>query len=102
MPAEIEKHEQEDKWFKEHEEDLIEAAKEKKRIEEEGRAKEIHFMHCPKCGQELHHVELEGITLDKCNKCQGLWFDKGELEELHKREEEHKHKFFGKFMEMFK
>lgn len=102
MPTEIEKHEEEDRWFKEHEEDLIEAAKEKKRIEEEKREKELHYLHCPKCGHKLHQIEIEGITLDKCAKCQGLWFDKGELEELHKREEEHKHRFFGKFMEMFK
>ncbi|MEW6620309.1 MAG: zf-TFIIB domain-containing protein [bacterium] len=102
MSSEVEKHEQEDKWFKQHEEDLIETAKEKKRIAEEEKQKELHFMHCPKCGHELHHINIEGIVLDKCDKCEGLWFDKGELEELQKREHEHKHKFFGKFIEMFK
>jgi len=59
-------------------------------------------MRCPKCGDELYHIEVEGIVLDKCKKCEGLWFDKGELEELHKRKEEQKHSFFRKFMEIFK
>jgi hypothetical protein len=102
MPSEIEKREEEDKWFKEHEKELIEAAKEKKRIEQEKKQKELHFMHCPKCGHELHHIEVEGIILDKCDKCEGIWFDKGELEELQRRQEEQKKTFFGRFMEIFK
>lgn len=44
MPSEVEKHEAEDKWFKEHEEELIESAKGKKRIEEEKRQQELHYM----------------------------------------------------------
>lgn len=101
MPTEIEKQE-EDRWFKEHEKELIETAKERKRIEEEKRQKELHYMHCPKCGHQLSCIEVEGIILDKCEKCEGLWFDKGELEQLRKREEEHKKNFLSKFMEMFK
>jgi len=31
MPSEIEKYEEEERWFKEHEEELIKAAKEKDR-----------------------------------------------------------------------
>lgn len=60
MPTGFEKHEGEDKWFKKYEEELIEVAKEKKRIEDEKRLKELHYMHCPKCGNELYHIEVEG------------------------------------------
>lgn len=43
-------------------------------------AKEIHWMKCPKCGAEMSEIELEGIMIDKCVGCQGLFFDRGELE----------------------
>lgn len=44
--------------------------------------KSKHFMHCPKCGFELHTVLFKGINIDKCGHCEGVWLDKGELEEL--------------------
>jgi Zn-finger nucleic acid-binding protein len=39
-------------------------------------------MYCPVCRESLVVVEREGIELDWCLKCRGLWFDEGELELL--------------------
>jgi Zn-finger nucleic acid-binding protein len=39
-------------------------------------------MNCPICHDALVVVEREGIELDWCLKCRGLWFDNGELELL--------------------
>lgn len=39
-------------------------------------------MDCPACAQPLVVVEREGIELDWCLSCRGLWFDEGELEIL--------------------
>ncbi len=39
-------------------------------------------MHCPKCGNFMRAVAYQGITVDRCSKCNGLWFDKNELEQL--------------------
>lgn len=39
-------------------------------------------MNCPACHETLVVVEREGIELDWCLKCRGLWFDEGELELL--------------------
>jgi Zn-finger nucleic acid-binding protein len=36
-------------------------------------------MHCPACHTVLIVVEREGIELDWCPDCSGLWFDEGEL-----------------------
>ncbi len=37
-------------------------------------------MNCPKCDYVLKHFELqESITLDLCQGCKGIWYDKGEL-----------------------
>lgn len=37
-------------------------------------------MRCPGCRSELVVVEREGVELDWCPFCRGLWFDAGELE----------------------
>lgn len=34
---------------------------------------------CPKCGLRMHVWESNGLTLDHCHDCKGLWFDAGEL-----------------------
>lgn len=37
---------------------------------------------CPKCGAALVAVHYKGIEIDKCSRCQGLWLDCGELEQM--------------------
>jgi len=39
-------------------------------------------MNCPACHIPLIVVEREGIEIDWCLECKGLWFDEGELELL--------------------
>lgn len=50
--------------------------------EEKRRLKEMHWMHCPKCGMELHEINYRGVSIDKCFGCQGVYLDDGELEKL--------------------
>jgi Zn-finger nucleic acid-binding protein len=54
--------------------------------EEKTRLKELHHMHCPKCGQPLYKIEYKGVTIDRCPGCQGVWLDAGELEVLSQKE----------------
>ena len=42
-------------------------------------------MKCPVCNIPLVVVEREGIEIDWCLDCRGLWFDQGELELLGER-----------------
>jgi ribosomal protein L37AE/L43A len=49
---------------------------------EKNKAKELHYMKCPKCGMQLIEVDYKGIKVDKCSACQGIWLDAGELEAL--------------------
>jgi RNA polymerase-binding transcription factor DksA len=53
--------------------------------EERKRLKELHYMHCPKCGAELHEEELEGVSVDICPSCRGIFLDDGELSKLIER-----------------
>ena len=39
-------------------------------------------MNCPACHTALIAVEREGIEVDWCLDCRGLWFDEGEIELL--------------------
>jgi Zn-finger nucleic acid-binding protein len=34
---------------------------------------------CPQCGEPMLILELEGIELDRCDRCGGTWLDAGEL-----------------------
>lgn len=36
-------------------------------------------MNCPKCQAELHEMRIEGVDLDFCSSCLGIWFDKDEM-----------------------
>lgn len=42
-------------------------------------------MRCPIDGQELAITERQGIEIDYCPKCRGVWLDRGELDKLIER-----------------
>ena len=52
--------------------------------EEKQRLKELHFMCCPKCGMNLAEINYNGVLVDKCTNCGGVWLDAGELEQVSK------------------
>ena len=39
-------------------------------------------MRCPRDGSELQKVYARRLELDKCYRCDGLWFDRNEMEKL--------------------
>ncbi|ABC83954.1 hypothetical protein Adeh_4190 [Anaeromyxobacter dehalogenans 2CP-C] len=53
---------------------------------ERKRLKDLHFMHCPKCGMQMQEVKLRGVDVDVCFSCSGIFLDRGELEHLEKPE----------------
>jgi len=66
--------------------------------EEKSRLKELHYMHCPKCGMNLIEIDYRGIKVDKCSSCSGIWLDAGELELIDEREKG----FIGKLFSIIK
>lgn len=36
-------------------------------------------MNCPKCRIEIDDITIEGVELNFCSACKGIWFDKDEL-----------------------
>ena len=41
-------------------------------------------LHCPKCSSPMEAVEFSGITVDRCQACEGIWFDGVEHRDLKK------------------
>ncbi len=76
--------EREDEYFARKEFEQLKNLEEKNRVEmetaEKQRLKNLHYMNCPKCGMKLIVVHFNGVEVDKCSGCEGIWLDAGELE----------------------
>lgn len=68
----------ENEYFRRKEQELIAKMKEKLASEE---AKSL-ALKCPKCDGTLYETDYEGIKIDVCDKCTGVWFDAGELAQV--------------------
>lgn len=44
---------------------------------------------CPKCAGQMRSYERNGITIDQCADCRGIFLDRGELERLVEAEDVH-------------
>jgi uncharacterized protein len=42
-------------------------------------------MKCPHCDVDLMMTERQGIEIDYCSKCRGVWLDRGELDKIIER-----------------
>ncbi len=68
----------EDSYFAVKEYELIEGMKaEFQKIELVRRERQI--VNCPKCPGKLEIYKFMDFVLDRCESCEGLWLDKGEL-----------------------
>ena len=76
----------EDEYFAKKSAEIIK----KRRSEAERAADEAerksHYMRCPKCGGHLAIEDYQGVEIDRCNECSGIWLDPGEIEVLVKCE----------------
>lgn len=42
-------------------------------------------MKCPVCELDLQVTSRDGVEIDFCNRCRGVWLDRGELDKLIER-----------------
>ena len=76
----------EDQYFKQRDQELLDKLREKKDEESEAAARVATRGRCPKCGTHLQVREQQGVEVDECPSCGGVWLDQGELEEIAGRE----------------
>src|SRR5690349_2697868 len=50
---------------------------------------------CPKCGGQMRSYERNGVTVDQCSECRGIFLDRGELERLIDAESAHYEREFS-------
>lgn len=42
-------------------------------------------MKCPNCNETLVMADRQGVEIDYCPNCRGVWLDKGELDKIIER-----------------
>lgn len=42
-------------------------------------------MKCPVCNVELRIADRQGVEIDYCPQCRGVWLDRGELDKIIER-----------------
>ena len=76
----------EEEYFHRKEREAIEKLRAKMTAEEQAKAAAATAIQCPKCDATLEGVIVDGVQIDVCKKCGGVWLDAGELEQLSKHE----------------
>lgn len=46
-------------------------------------------MKCPNCGETLLMTDKQGVEIDYCPNCRGVWLDRGELDKIIERSGNH-------------
>jgi hypothetical protein len=73
----------EEDYFRRKEQETIEKLRAQMAAEQQVAATTLQ---CPKCDGTLTELTFEDVQIDRCNKCNGVWLDAGELERLTKSE----------------
>src|SRR5258705_9546788 len=74
---------EEERYFEQQNRAAIEKLRQKTAA---GAAGTAASMRCPKDGESLVARDAAGTTIDFCPKCEGMWLNKGELEQVARRE----------------
>ena len=95
MPIELDERGRalENEYFRQKEKELLD----KMKAQISGDDSKSAEMQCPRCAGTLYETTYEGITIDVCNKCTGVWLDAGELAQIAIKDEEGK----GWFSKLF-
>ena len=76
----------EEEYFAREELARREKATTKQQEDERESRQKLHYMKCPKCGENLETTVLREVEIDVCTGCKGVWLDVGELETLSREE----------------
>jgi uncharacterized protein len=95
----------ENDWFRQNEEKMIEAARKRReqaesasRSTQEDARRKLHWRKCPKCGSDMNVETISGIEVEKCSSCEGIFFDRGELEQVLTKRESDRRGFFRRLL----
>lgn len=84
----------EDEYFKKLDQELLKQQRAQREAEAADVARSQFYMRCPKDGGALHERDMDGVKVDVCTTCNGVWLDAGELDTLRARD----HSGVGRFL----
>jgi hypothetical protein len=70
----------EEEYFAKRDAELLRQQRETLQQSAADAERKSHYMKCPKCGYDLITGDWDGIQIDQCTHCHGIWFDAGEAE----------------------
>ena len=76
----------EEEYFHKKNQEALEKLRAQLAVAAEAKAAGTSSMNCPRCDGTLKANNFEGVEIDTCEKCGGVWLDSGELEQLTKNE----------------
>ena len=68
----------EEEYFHRKNQEAIEKLRAKMKVAEEAKAAGLSSMKCPRCEGNLVESNFEGVMIDTCDNCSGVWLDPGE------------------------
>lgn len=110
MPDDIRK-KTEEEWFARHEAEKLRRSREDhaRRMQElaeqqkEGetrRLRDLHYLKCCKCGHDMSVLQIDGVEVEQCGTCRGIFLDKGELDTILLKQSGERRGFFRKLTGM--
>ena len=76
----------EEEYFHRRNQEAIAKLREKMKVAEEAKAAGLSSMKCPRCSGSLKESNFEGVMIDTCENCSGVWLDPGEFGQLVQKE----------------
>jgi uncharacterized protein len=72
----------EDEYFAREEREKLERQRQQALKLAQETERKSHYMKCPKDGHDLITESFHGVQVDRCNHCNGIWFDGGEVDTI--------------------
>lgn len=72
----------EEDYFRRRDKEALERLRAAQAEEARARGEEVPTMPCPRCDGRLHQKTYDEVTIDQCNRCEGIWLDAGELQQI--------------------
>ena len=72
----------EEDYFKRKDRETLARLRESMREAAKARGEDVVAIACPRCDGRLHEVVFDDVRIDRCDRCEGVWLDSGELEHI--------------------
>ena len=76
----------EEEYFRRKDKNSLDRLREALRDEAQARGDKAVTMECPRCTGKLHEDIYDDVRISRCDTCNGIWLDAGDLEHIIEQE----------------